>query len=132
MIAASQGEAAATADGKRTRAEVAEVADDGRAEAGAVASVGQKRRRSAESKWDDDGDDDGNDSGNGDDDGDGGGSSGSNNGVTLLEAASQGEATAVAAGEVLKKKKKGRRGKGSHDAKEMKQTLQRRVAGSDT
>ena len=90
---------------------MAEVADDGRAEAGAVASVGRKRRRSAESEWDDDGDDDGNDSGNGDDDGDGGGSSGSNNGVTLLEAASQGEATAVAAGEVLKKKKKGRRGK---------------------
>ena len=46
--------------------------------------------------------------------------------------ASQGEATAVAAGEVLKKKKKGRRGKGSHNAKEMKQKLERRVAGSGT
>ena len=64
------------------------MADDGRTETGAVASAGQKRRRSAESEWDDDGDDDGNDSGNGDDDGDGGGSSGSSNGATLLEAAS--------------------------------------------
>ena len=107
------------------------MADDGRTETGAVASAGQKRRRSAESEWDDDGDDDGNDSGNGDDDGDGGGSSGSSNGATLLEAASQGEATAVTAGEMLKKKE-GRRGKDNHNAKEMKQKLQRRVAGSVT
>ena len=82
------------------------MADDGRTETGGMASVGQKWRGAAESEWDGDGDDDDKDSGNGDDDGDGGGSSGSRNGATLLEAASQGEATAVAAGEVLKKKKK--------------------------
>ena len=96
-----------------------------------MASVGQKWRGAAESEWDGDGDDDDKDSGNGDDDGDGGGSSGSRNGATLLEAASQGEATAVTAGEMLKKKE-GRRGKGNNDAREMKQKLQRRVAGSVT
>ena len=35
-------------------------------------------------------------------------------------------------GQEHKKKKKGRRGKGNHDAKEMKQKLQRQVAGTDT
>ena len=74
----------------------------------------QKRRGSTESEWDENGDDDGSD-----------------DGATLLEAAAQGEATAVTAGEMLKKKE-GRRSKGNHDAKEMKQKLQRRVAGSVT
>ena len=43
----------------------------------------------------------------------------------------EGEATAVTAGEMLKKKE-GRRGKGNNDAREMNQKLQRRVAGSVT